>query len=528
MEPDALPPSEATVPPLDEAPPPRLRRFAGRAAAAILGLALGLGGAEAMFRHRDGGAFPLVNVYERDAIRGVRLSPGSSTVVGRPGERVTHVRVNREGYRGPDWPAPSGDEVLVVGDSLSFGLGVEEEEALPARLHAALPGSPPVIDASVPTYGPPEYLATLDQVLAARREAAAVVVLNLINDLVEVDQPNVGRHRAVDGWAARVESDPGGDGTSSPLRTWAIQRSHAAFALWRWQRTRTLEAASLPPDPGLGPVIALGARVAANARGIDEHRREEALRLATLVGAEQELAAARRGVVSLARKYSGLASFVTPIAEEWLRYLNAEGAPEEDVFTIYTGGCIPPIGPDGRFVDLRKRVRFSGERIQKDVEDLLQDYARTAPARVREEIRAAFARRAEAEATLAALPKGPRPAPPPAEPLPIVPFVTEAQAMAAKNGARLLLVVAPIDVQASPAARQRRGTSDAEAAALDALSAEIAASARAAGAAGIDAAPALRAEGDAAFLPDGHLSPRGHEVLGHAAAAAIAGLPGAS
>jgi hypothetical protein len=528
MEPDALPPSEATVPSLDEAPPRGLRRLAWRAGQVMVGLAIGLGGAEAVFRHRDGGAFPLVNVYERDEIRGVRLSPGSATVVGGPGERITHVRVNREGYRGPDWPPPSDDEVLVVGDSLSFGLGVEEDEALPTRLRRALPGTPPVIDASVPTYGPPEYLATLEQVLERRRPAAAVVVVNLINDVAEVDRPNVGRHRAVDGWAARVESDAGGEGTPSPIRTWVIQRSHAAFALWRWQRTRTLEAASLPPDPGLAPLIGLGARIAANARAVDDRRREEARRTAAGVAAEEELLAARRQVVSVARKYDAAFSYTVPVGQEWLDYVKEEGAPADRVFTIWTGGCAPAIQLDGTYRDPRRRVRFSGERIRKDVEDALQDYARTTTPRVGGEIRAAFARRAAAEEALAALPTAPLPPPPPPEPLPLAPFLAQAQSIAGGRGVRLVVVAAPLDVQASPAARQRRGISDAEAAALDALSAEIAATARAAGATGIDAAPALRAEGEAAFLPDGHLSPRGHDVLGRTVGAAMAEHSGAS
>ena len=59
--------------------------------------------------------------------------------------------------------------------------------------------------------------------------------------------------------------------------------------------------------------------------------------------------------------------------------------------------------------------------------------------------------------------------------------------------------------------------------ALDALTAEIAAAARAAGAIGIDAAPALKEAGAPSFLTDGHLSAAGHDAMARAVAAALAG-----
>ncbi|MFT3770334.1 MAG: hypothetical protein QM820_33315 [Minicystis sp.] len=49
----------------------------------------------------------------------------------------------------------------------------------------------------------------------------------------------------------------------------------------------------------------------------------------------------------------------------------------------------------------------------------------------------------------------------------------------------------------------------------------IAAAARAAGATGVDATPALKQAGAAAFLEDGHLSAAGHEAM---ARAVVAGM----
>ncbi len=471
---DAAPTSQPCPP--HRSLPARLLGLARIALPVTLGLAAGLGVTEAVFRHRDGGAFPLVNVYERDDRRGVRLAPGSETVVGRAGERATHVRVNRDGYRGAEWPPPAPGDVLVVGDSLSFGLGVEEDEALPARLHAALPGSPAVIDASVPTYGPPEYLATMEEVLARRRAGTVVLVVNLINDLAEVDRPNTLRHVAVDGWAARPLAGEGPGRASSPLRTWAIQRSHAAFALWRWERTREVAAAPPEPEPGLDGLLQLAGHVAATAEGIGARRREEAQRAVARIDADVELRAARRALVSLGRPYR--VNYTGTERKEWDDYLRAESEPEADIFDVYSGGCAPISFARERNY---RRTRFPGARIRADVEGMLKDLARVEGREKSRVILAALARRDAAEARVAALPDArlpPLPPLPPPAPLPIAPFLAEAQALAAAHGARLVVVVAPLDAQASPEVQQRRQVGSTEVAALDALSAEIAEAAR--------------------------------------------------
>jgi hypothetical protein len=496
--------------------PPRPRRRLARAAQALLGLALGLGLVELGFRHRDGGAFPLVNVYAPDAQRGVRLAPGSVTDVGRPGERVTRVRVNDDGYRGPSWPAPSPGEVVVIGDSLSFGLGVAEEEALAARLHAALPGATAVLDASVPTYGPPEYLVTMDQVLARRKPGTVVLTINLINDLAELDRPNPARHTAVDGWAARV--DPGAPTPmASPLRALAIRRSHAAFALWRWQRTREAAAAAIEPDPGLDELLLLARRVARATRALDTHQREEEERAAALAEANAELGAARAAVVALARRHKVVVAYARTLAQEWQAYLSRDGDPESDVFEVYYGGCAF-LGPGRSNIS---RTRFTGTKIRADVEGLLKDLAGVLPRAQGQEIRDAFVRRASAEARVLAMPTAKLPPPAGKEPLPITPFLARAQALASARGARLVVLVAPLDAQVSLEARRRREVSDAAATSLDVLAAEIALAAREHGAIGVDATPTLQRLGAEAFLRDGHLSAAGHDAVARAVAEAL-------
>jgi hypothetical protein len=500
-------PVPATSPP-HESPRPRRRRLL----AAALGLLLGLGLTEAGFRHRDGGAFPLLNVYEADEARGVRLSPGARTVVGRRGERATTVRVNDEGYRGAAWPAPAPDQVVVVGDSLSFGLGVEEDEALPARLHAAIAGGPAVLDASVPTYGPPEYLATMRAILAARRPSRVVLVLNPMNDLAELDRPNRERHAALDGWAVRVH--PGlGPRASSPLRAEVIRRSHAAFALWRWQRTQELSAAPLAPEDGLGALLDAAARAEAAERAEAAHASAVAGHEAEARAIAREAEEARAGVVAMVGRYRGLFASTLTAREEWDAYLAGDGEPAEAV-VHYLGGCVAV-----RW-NRETKVRLPGPRVREDVERMLRDVASVMRAESGGEIKAAFARRQAARARLGE-PRPPLPAPPERAALPVDAFLAEAATLAKAHGAALTVVVAPLDAQLSEAARRRLGVPPAAAASIDALARAIVASARRAGAEGVDGTPALAPLGAAAFLADGHLSAAGHEALARAVAASL-------
>ncbi|HEY0193004.1 MAG TPA: hypothetical protein VGC42_17930, partial [Kofleriaceae bacterium] len=219
---------------LRPARPPRSRfRWLARAALMLAGLGAGLGVAEAAFRHRDHGAFPHLNTYQADPVLGVRLRPGAEEDVGFSGNPITHVRINRAGYRGAELPPPGGDDVLVVGDSQVFGLGVEEHETFAARLAGAI--HRPVMNAGVPTYGPDEYQAVIAEQLAARHPRTVVLAINLVNDLFEAQHPNRERHVVWDGWAVRKETAPDGV-TEFPGRAWLFGQSHLVFALRKWNQ----------------------------------------------------------------------------------------------------------------------------------------------------------------------------------------------------------------------------------------------------------------------------------------------------
>lgn len=213
-------------------PAPLGRRILWRTAQVVLGLAAGLVVTELAFRWRDDGAFPHVNVYLPDAELGARLAPGAEQKFKLRTNPLTSIRINGAGYRGAELPPPSKDEILVVGDSQVFGLGVEEHETFSARL--AEKTGRQVVNGGVPTYGPGEYTAVVREMLEKRTPSTVVYVINMANDLFETERPNHERHAVWDGWAVRIETAPR-ETAEFPGRRWLMTRSHAMYALRRWQ-----------------------------------------------------------------------------------------------------------------------------------------------------------------------------------------------------------------------------------------------------------------------------------------------------
>jgi lysophospholipase L1-like esterase len=96
------------------------------------------------------------------------------------------VRTNRLGYRGQD---PVEGAWICLGDSTTFGWGVEEDEAWPARLGVAL--GRPVQNAGVPGYTSHQGLLTLDNALSAR--PARVLIAYLVRDADPAPAPDHSR-----------------------------------------------------------------------------------------------------------------------------------------------------------------------------------------------------------------------------------------------------------------------------------------------------------------------------------------------
>ncbi|MEE9608203.1 MAG: GDSL-type esterase/lipase family protein, partial [Myxococcota bacterium] len=164
-------------------------RFALAAAGALLGLAV----AELALR----AAAPLFPVSELRGLHEARpdrpwlygLRPGAS---GQLEERTGDVRyrINQDGFRGRGYarPKPPGVfRVLVVGDSIAFGYGVEQSEAFPQVLEERLSEAAPearveVLNLGTGGYNPYTEAALLRDV-GVSYEPDLVLVQFAINDL---------------------------------------------------------------------------------------------------------------------------------------------------------------------------------------------------------------------------------------------------------------------------------------------------------------------------------------------------------
>lgn len=126
---------------------PPTRRFAFPVLAVLLGSVLaGLAG-ELLLRT----AWPqrsavTIGMFRADPGAGYSLQPGYANVVRIP-EYTTDILVDDEGYRvpvrAPGGEAPAGDDaaatrILAMGDSFTFGVGVDAEDAWPAVLERQL------------------------------------------------------------------------------------------------------------------------------------------------------------------------------------------------------------------------------------------------------------------------------------------------------------------------------------------------------------------------------------------------------
>lgn len=148
-------------------PPPtsaaaRARRRIGPRAVVLLAV-LGLVAAELLLARRGYGSERLVRA---DATRGYAIVGGQEI----DGPYGTTERINAAGFRERDWSAedPGRPLVVVLGHSVSYGVGVEAEERWTAHLEAGLRAGPAprarVLDLAVPGY-------TLEQMLAVHAEA---------------------------------------------------------------------------------------------------------------------------------------------------------------------------------------------------------------------------------------------------------------------------------------------------------------------------------------------------------------------
>ncbi|MCO5169441.1 MAG: SGNH/GDSL hydrolase family protein [Planctomycetes bacterium] len=180
--------------------------------------------------------------------------PSVEFTYGEP-EFVMAVRHDERGFRGPGVPATKpagGARVLAIGDSFTYGIGVQEEETYAARLEALEPRLQ-VINAGVQGYG-------TTQALQLYRERGAldadVVLLGYFwNDLANnVKGPRLGFELGPDGAFTYTRPthevrDPGPDFKKSPLRgSYAYRFLSDRLKMLKYRLKAAVGAATEDPD----------------------------------------------------------------------------------------------------------------------------------------------------------------------------------------------------------------------------------------------------------------------------------------
>lgn len=137
----------------------------------------------------------LVGRFAEPAFVPLAGAPDVDRALATPEFRV-RVRTNADGFRGGPLPAakpPGTVRIAVLGDSFTFGYGVRERQAYPARLARRLARAVPgcrieVVNLGVPGAGPLDYLHHLERT-GARLVPDVVLVgvfANDVNDLYQV------------------------------------------------------------------------------------------------------------------------------------------------------------------------------------------------------------------------------------------------------------------------------------------------------------------------------------------------------
>ncbi len=478
----------------------------------LTGLVLGLAITEAVFHVRDHGAFPHLNVYVADRELGVRLRPLATEKVSFGGNPVTTVRINSDGYRGAEWGPAGDDEVLVVGDSQTFGLGVEEGETFSAILAKAIQKH--VLDAGVPTYGPPELERVIDEVVSKRKPKTVVYVVNFLNDPFEARRRNVDRHAVWDGWAVRRELAPK-QVTSFPLRSTLFQQSHAVFALRQYLYYRdALGVIRTPSEGGADDLVSLSVALERDqARAIDATAQKNEAREAETRAAQMLAINADQRVKQLA--FSELKLGQGSVFGDGSVYL-ASGASPGDIVVPQLGEEGSPLGATAEYVQQAAKLR---EKIEKDLKDRALAHATDDASKTTLD---ALERRDALEKHLRELYQSPIEIVRATQP--IVVDVLRAKKLAEDHGATFVLLALPIDVQVSETEWAKYGEKPRDMSQSLLLVRDLVDAVRDAGGIAVDPTEALRAAEPGAFLNhDPHLSPKGHGVVGKALADALVG-----
>lgn len=495
------------------APEPRVRRhLLGKLLLALTGLAVGLAVAELVFRFRDDAGFPKLNLYVEDAALGVRLAPGSSQRLVYAGNPSTHVRINAQGYRGAALPPADAahEDVLIVGDSQVFGLGVEENETFAAALQQKLGEQRRVLNGGVPTYGPDEYAAVAREMIAARKPnppKTVVFTINMVNDLFEASRPNRDRHAVRDGWAVRKDVAP--EITGFPGRAYLARHSHLFYAVRSlWHRDTDGQSAA---SEGTWKDLVTSGQKSAEQKAEAQRKRKE--RSSELRKTETELVKTTEVIDD------AIASLLySELTEEERSALDAAHQQPGQYVTVYEAGL-----EEGRAVIVTAEHIRRGAALRAKLRDKVAKLVAKERKAVKERVLSGLADEPKLAARLEELGLANVQA---ALETPVAPAIRALKQACDEAGVRMVLLVLPIDVAVSPQEWKKYGAQPIDMSSTAALHEEILALGAELGVSALDATAALRGAEPGAFLDhDIHMTPRGHAAVAAALAETLAAPP---
>lgn len=182
-------PTPAVAPP--DPDPPRLRPEAWLALGALLVVPLALVAGEAVMRVARPSPCPqaiptevMACLHVRSEHYGWDLRPGITLC-----PQTGCISVNQDGQRGPRVPrarVPGRERVLLLGDSVAFGLQVGEVETLAARLQSP---AREVVNLAVPGFGTDQELLKLEREGLAWKPDVVLLSFCLANDLADNSLP---------------------------------------------------------------------------------------------------------------------------------------------------------------------------------------------------------------------------------------------------------------------------------------------------------------------------------------------------
>lgn len=468
----------------------------------LVGLTLGVVIAEFVFRARDDGAFPHLNLYEEDAALGVKLAPNAQMKLKLGTNPTSVIHTNALGFRGSNWAAPSPTDVLVVGDSQVFGLGVEDGETFSAQLAALRKVN--VLNAGVPTYGPGEYTALVERLVAERKPKHVVYVMNVSNDLFELGKPNSGRHHVWDGWAVRSETAPAST-VNFPFRHAVMNGSHLVYAARRLMAGSVNLAQESAGEGTWKDIVAASSATKPLDRGDTATKEALEKRNATTKQLDELQLELDRHVtdrINQNEPYAQAAKVLPPLKN---------GDPRDIVQVPFMEGA--------RAVDVTAHQLYTAALgIEGNEDKLLAIAEKTKDVELKALVEKRKALRTALGATL-----GPSDA---HAVTPLEALLQRTKDACDKAGATLLVVALPLDVMVSKDEWKKYGKEPIDLSVTQVLLDDIVSRAEAIGALALDPTEALRKAEPGAFLDgDLHLTPKGHRAFAEALHVALDSKP---